>query len=251
VPPAGVEPAGPTGYSIRNLPGTPEALPMRPALAAALLLGAAALACTQEPPATPPLDPQPRFGVQPRFKTYPQGSAKQALQSAVEAIEKGEARYLVAHLMDPQFVEARLADRARQFEPAVDVEFARLRDVQKANPDRYPADTRLPDDPGRFRAAVAAEARRRAFAQLVRDVEDKLADDPQVLRDLRRILIAGTSDDGDPVARFTHPEVKDRALFVRKVGDRWYLENRQADEKAEPKKEPDEKKEPDKKDPGK
>jgi hypothetical protein len=221
---------------------------MRPALAAAVLLGAAALAHTQQP-----TDPQPRFGVLPRLKTYPQGSAKQALQSAVEAIEKGEAKYLVAHLMDPQFVDARLGDRARQFEPAVDVEFARLRDAQKANPDRYPADARLPDDPGRFRAAVAAEAQRRAFAQLVRDVEEKLSDDPQVLRDLRRILVAGTSDDGDPVARLTHPEVKDRALFVRKVGDRWYLENRQADEKRPPedKKEPEGKKEPEKKEPGK
>jgi hypothetical protein len=220
---------------------------MRPVLAAVVLLGAAALARPQQGPPAAPLDPQPRFEVQPRLKTYPQGTAKQALQSAVEAIEKGEAKYLVAHLMDPPFVDARLGDRARQYEPVVDVEFARLREVQKANPDRYPAATRLPNDPGQFRAAVAAEAQKRAFAQLVRDVEDKLSDDPQVLRDLRRILVGGTSDNGDPVARFSHPEIKDRALFVRKTGDRWYLENRQADEKRPP----EDKREPDKKEPGK
>src|SRR5439155_13013153 len=89
-------------------PGGP---PMRKAATAACaLIGATVLASAQEAPKFT-TEPPPRFGVAPRLKSFPQNTAKAALQSAIEAVEGGQYAYLLAHLMDPQFVDARVADR--------------------------------------------------------------------------------------------------------------------------------------------
>jgi hypothetical protein len=212
----------------------------KPVLAAVTLLGTLLPTLAQEAARTPTGVP-PRFGLPVRAKTFPQGTAKDALRSAIEAAEKNEYTYLLAHLMDPQFVDARLTDRARQLEPFVEVELAKLREYQKANPDRVPRESRVPDDPGAFRAYAANEARTRAFRQLVRDVTDKLTDDPQSLKDLRRFLREGTFTDVAGGVRVTLADVKDRSVFLRQIGDRWFVENRQVEEG---KKEPEEKKTP-------
>jgi hypothetical protein len=226
------------------VPGRFGGLPMRkPVLAAITLLVTALLATAQEGPKIT-TDVPPRYGVPVRAKTFPQNTAKDALRSAIEAAEKNEYTYLLAHLMDPQFVDTRLADRAKQLEPTVEVELARLREYQKANPDRVARENRVPDDPLQFRAYAAREARTRAFRQLVRDVADKLTDDPQALKDLRRFLREGTFADVSGGARVTLADVKDRSVFLRQIGDRWFVENRQIEEA---KKEPEEKKAPDEK----
>jgi len=210
----------------------------KPVLAAVALLGATLLAAAQEAPRAP-ADVPPRFGVPVRPKTYPQNTAKDALRSAIEAADKREFTYLLAHLMDPQFVNARLADRAKQMEPLVEVELARLREYQKANPDRVAREDRVPDEPNLFRAFAAREAGTRAFRQLVRDVADKLNDDPQAIKGLRRFLREGTFADVPNGVRVTLPDVKDRSVFLRQIGDWWFVENRQVEEG---KKEPEDKK---------
>src|SRR5439155_22887318 len=171
------------------------------------------------------------------------------LQSAIEAVEGGQYAYLLAHLMDPQFVDARVADRAKQLEPGVEVELAKLRESQKQNPVGIAPEARVPDDPIQFRAMAAREARTRAFRLLVRDVQDKLTDDPTLLKDLRRFLREGTVADQPGGARVGLADVKDRAVFLKQLDGRWFVENRQSDEKAEPKKEPEEKKGPEDKKP--
>jgi hypothetical protein len=66
-------------------------------------------------------------------------------------------------------------------------------------------------------------------------VEQKMRDDPQALKDMKKILRAGTFSDEGAGAKATNPAVKDSAIYFKKIGDRWYLENRQADEtKKEP-----------------
>jgi hypothetical protein len=217
----------------------------RPVLAAVALLATALLAAAQEAPKVL-IEIPPRFGQPARLKTYPQGTAKDALRSAIEAAEKSEYTYLLAHLIDPQFVDNRLAERARQLEPAVEVEFAKLREYQKANPDRVARESRVPDDPVAFKEFAAREARTRALRQIVRDTTDKLADDPQSLKDLRRFLREGTFTDVAGGVRVTLSDVKDRSVFLRQIGDRWFVENRQVEEA---KKEPEEKKGPEEKKP--
>jgi hypothetical protein len=216
---------------------------MRLVFALTLLSGTVAL--TQEPEV--PKDPDPRFGVPVKLKVYPQTTAKKALGSAVEALARGETAYLVAHLLDPGFVDFRLADRAKQYEAEIEVSLARLRDMQIRNPDKYQPEDRLPTDRVKFAALIVQQSRDRAFKQLVRDVSDKILDDPESFKDMRKLLSDGTFADTETGAKVTHPAVKDRALYFRKIGDRWFLEDRQED--LPPPKEP-EKKEPEKKGPG-
>jgi len=220
----------------------------RAATAACALIGATVLASAQEAPRVT-TEVQPRFGVAARLKSFPQDTAQKALRSAVDAIERGEYAYLLAHLMDPQFVDARVADRGKQLEPGIEVELARLRGAQKQTPRGIAPEARVPDDPTLFKAMAGREARTRAFRLIVRDVQDKLTDDPTVLRDLRRFLREGAFADQPGGTRVGPTDVKDRAVFLRQIGDRWFVENRQSDEKAEPRKEPEEKKAPEDKKP--
>src|SRR6185312_5258267 len=134
---------------------------MRTAFAAVIVFGAAVLAHAQ-----PPNEPEPRYGVKARLKQYPQGTPKQTLKSAVAAIDGADLPHLVGQLLDPKFVDAAVAERAKQFEPVVEGELARLRDFQRANRNTVTPENRVPLDPQGFRALAAEKARDRGFKQL-------------------------------------------------------------------------------------
>lgn len=204
---------------------------MRKILAVAVLAGAAGLAASQEPAAVPP-----RYGVPPNPDTYPQATPKDALASAVRAAERGRVEYLAAHLIDPRVIDARVADRARQLEPAADRDLRAARQAQRAHPVALTREERLPDDPARFAEAVRAEAARRAFRLVARDVAAALAENPDHLRQLQRFLRAGTFVDAGETSSVTLPDVKGLAVSFRKVGDLWYVEDRRqpADTPAAP-----------------
>ena len=224
---------------------------MRSACAALVLFGVSAL-LTAQPPKEPPKDPKgapkealkddeivpakppgPRYGVKPRIKAYPQGTPKEALRSALSAIDTSDYAYLTAHLLDPKFVDAVIAERARALEPDARAELARARDAQRPNINSIPAEDRIPYEPSAFAALVTERARERTFRQLTKELEQKLTDDPQALKDMRRILRKFPEGNAATVAL---PEVKGRVLYFQQIGDRWFLENRSAPE--EPKKEP-------------
>jgi len=198
----------------------------------AILCGAAGLAWTQPPPPKKPIEVPPRFGVQHRPKVYPQATPKQALESVIAAADKGEFNYMLAHLLDPAFVERRLTERAKQFEPDVGRELIALREFQKQNPDRVVATARVPDDPVQFRAMIAEQARTRAYRQLVRDVQDKLSEDPESLKDLRRFYRSGTINEAGDTATIGLPDIRDRSVYLKKIGERWFVEDRQTDAKT-------------------
>ncbi len=200
---------------------------MRPLFALLLIVSTATLARTQPPPKPIDKTPKPRFGVPVKLKTYPQDTPRKALISAVEALEKGETAYLIAHLLDPGFVDLRLSERARQLEPNVELTLSQQRDFQLANRARFAPEDRLPTDRAQFEALIQERSRQLAFRQLIRDVEEKLLNDPQALKDLRKIMRDGAFTDEPGGTRATHPDVKDKALFLRKIEDRYFLENRQ------------------------
>ena len=240
---------------------------MRTAFAALVFLGFVALTGAQPPKDPPPKKdpmpkdakapppepdpdlvspkaPEPRYGVKPRLKQYPQGSPKVALKSAVAALDGADYPYLVAQLLDPKFVDDAVTERAKLIEPGVLAELAQLRDLQRANPGRFTPDERIPLDAQAFARLVISTARERAFKVLLKDVQQRLTDDPQSVKEMRRMLSDGSFADSDPAATATHPDVKGRALYFKKVNDRWFIENRPTEEepKDDPKKEP--KKEP-------
>jgi hypothetical protein len=65
------------------------------------------------------------------------------------------------------------------------------------------------------------------FDELVREVRTKLADNPNTTKELQRFLKEGEWETGETTASVKLKDVKDRQAFLRKVGNRWYLENRQ------------------------
>ncbi len=71
------------------------------------------------------------------------------------------------------------------------------------------------------------------FEALVRETTAKLADNPAGVKELSQFLKEGewTADENRATAK-----LKDRRVFMRKIGKRWYLENRQKPEasKSEP-----------------
>jgi hypothetical protein len=70
------------------------------------------------------------------------------------------------------------------------------------------------------------------FEELVRETTSKLADNPNSVKELQRFLKEGEWEAGDTSASVKLKDTKDRQVFFRKIGRRWFLENRQKSEPA-------------------
>ena len=71
------------------------------------------------------------------------------------------------------------------------------------------------------------------FEELVRETTAKLADDPGAVKELRRFLKEGDWEERSDTASAQVKDLKDRRVFFRKIGGRWFFENRQkAEEEA-------------------
>src|SRR5689334_11118955 len=88
----------------------------------ALACAAAALAGPEKPAAAA------RFGIEPDLKSYPQGTAKEALASVLKAVEAKSIDYLVAQLADPDWVDGRLKKTDGNFKTLVKETSAKLLD---------------------------------------------------------------------------------------------------------------------------
>ena len=64
-----------------------------------------------------------------------------------------------------------------------------------------------------------------SFAALVKETKDQLTADPTELKDLQRLFNEGEWENADTTAS-AHVTDLDRRVFFRKIGDRWFLENR-------------------------
>jgi hypothetical protein len=70
------------------------------------------------------------------------------------------------------------------------------------------------------------------FEELVRETTGKLSDNPAAVKELQRFLKEGEWEGSDTTASAKLKENKDRQVFFRKIGRRWFLENRQKPEPA-------------------
>jgi hypothetical protein len=61
-------------------------------------------------------DPVTRYKIPNDLKTYPQGSAKETLQSLIKAVEAKNVGYILAHLADPEWVDGRVKEYGQSFE---------------------------------------------------------------------------------------------------------------------------------------
>lgn len=126
-----------------------------------------------------------RLGLESDYEVYPQSTPKELMASVAKAVNRERYDYLAAHLMEPDFIDARL---------------------QRAN-------LKLED--------------------LGKEIKSKFQAQPEVLKDLLKILNGGEVVDSGTTVVVKHKDVKGQQVYLKKVGDLWYVENRQKDEKKE------------------
>ena len=154
---------------------------------------------------------------------YSQKTPKDALTSVILAIERKETQYLAAHLLDPTFIDERLKATQEYYE-------------------RFAAEqlAKMGSEGSLTGAALQARIRQKGtiynFNNLSTLIQKKLADEPDNFKEMRQFLRSGEITEDGETAKIAMKDVKDRALYFKKIGSRWYLENRK--EEIKPKEEP-------------
>jgi hypothetical protein len=138
-------------------------------------------------------EPVQRFGIPANPDKYPQNKPDVALSSAVKAVELGKIDYLLAHLVDPVFVDKHVQEYRGQIN----------RDLKEQ------ARTLL------------------AFERFVDETRDHFRSDPGILKELSQFARAGKWDVKDSSAEATVASIPGRHVFMKKFQQGWVLENRQ------------------------
>lgn len=172
-----------------------------------------AVAAAQEVPA--------RFDVLYNPDLYKQESPQDVVKSVLAAIERDRYDYIVAHLLEPAFVDGRLADTRSYFERVAADQVA----ASGATTTLKGADleNRIRD--------VGLRLNVRNLAGRIRKT---LTDEPDHLKELRRFARDGQFQATGDSATATLKDVKGAVSF-KKINDRWFLENRKDDVVAPPK----------------
>jgi hypothetical protein len=165
---------------------------------------------------------------------YPQKDGKQTLASAIKVLEAKRYELFVAHYLDPEFVDARIIERAKLLEEGIEQEFLERREEQRRNPNSVTNDNRLPIEPKPFQEKIRAEAYKRSFGYVVRDITEHLAENPELLRTFRKMLRVGDFADSGTTATFNHSDFKGQTVFLKKIDNRWFLENKQVPDEPKP-----------------
>jgi len=196
-----------------------------------------------EAPTEPPITVVilPRFGVIPNPRLFPQTSPKDALFSAIKAIESERYEFLAAYIVDEKVIEAKIVERARQIERDVELDVRTKQIQQREKPASVTPLEQIPNEPQAFSEFVKQEARIRGYRLVVKDLADKFSADPTIAKELRKYLREGDFTVDGETAKATLKDVKDRGVFFKKAGERWFVEDRQIEvkpiEKAAEKKE--------------
>jgi hypothetical protein len=134
-----------------------------------------------------------RYGFEVDLKDFPQKTPQDTLRSIVKAWDVQRFDYLLAHLADPGFIDARV-------------------EVYKRN---------YPNGPDQARALLA-------FEKVVAEIRAHFMADAALIAELRRFSKEGDWDVAEETAVGTHPLLADRYVFMRKINDRWFMENHQS-----------------------
>ena len=181
-----------------------------------VLLSAASLAA-QDAPAP---KYQSRFNVEYNKVNYPQSEAKAAFKSVVKAIDENRHEYLMAQLVDPVFVDARVAEyKALMFPPesllAEDEEIAGELDPLLKKRKIFAKET---NEKNRVKVA---------FGRLVTETKKHFSEDPILVRELRLFVRDGEWEEDAEKAVASLKKTTTRKVFLRKLEGRWFMEEKQ------------------------
>ena len=125
-------------------------------------------------------------------ENYPQKSPQEALLSVAKAIGNKKIEYLLAHLADPEFVDAKVAKYKKLIEGG-----------------KEEGKTLL------------------AFQRLVKETREHFLEDPELVAELRRFAKEAEWKSEENTAMGSVKNIVGRHVFMKRVGDRWFLEQRQ------------------------
>ena len=138
------------------------------------------------------LKPGHRFGFDVDEMTFPQKSPTEAMASIAKALDRKRVDYLLAQLADPTYVDYWVDEYK--------VEFTQGKEESK-----------------RFLA----------FDRLTRETVAYFENDPLIVKDLRTFAKEAKWSEEEGLAVGVVESIPARKVFLKKVGDRWYLENKQ------------------------
>ena len=133
-----------------------------------------------------------RFGFDVDETTFPQRTPTDAMKSIATALDRRKIDYLLAHLVDPLHVDFWV--------------------------DRYKESFTQGSEDGK---------RLLAFDRLVRERTEYLQNDPLIARDLRIFAREAKWEETGELAIGTTEKIPARKVFLRKMGERWFLDNKQ------------------------
>ncbi len=134
----------------------------------------------------------PRFGFDVDELTYSQKTPDETMKSIAKALDRKKADYLLAHIADPLYVDYWI--------------------------NQYKKDFTKGKEQGKELLA---------FDRLVGEANLYFQNDPLIIRDLRVFSREGKWEEKDDLAIGTADSIPARKVFLRKMGDRWFLENKQ------------------------
>jgi hypothetical protein len=133
-----------------------------------------------------------RFGIDLDLERYPQKTPQLALDSVLKALADKRFDYLIAQLADPAFVQGKM----KLYKSTMPKSLAdESKDVL-------------------------------AFQRLVKATAEHFRDDPTKIRELARYAKDGEWSVEDARANATYKLLPARKVFLKKIGERWYLEDR-------------------------
>jgi hypothetical protein len=136
-----------------------------------------------------------RYEIEENLAKYPQISPQQAMQSVSKLIIQGRIDYLLAHLVDPTFVDGKVETYMKLYKgPEKSVKLV-------------------------------------AFHQLVTEVKSHFVKDPALVEELHRYAKEGVweVDGAKGKANARLPDVTSRRVYFIKDKERWYLQNSQVE----------------------
>ena len=133
-----------------------------------------------------------RFGFDVDELTFPQKSPDEAMKSIAKALDRKKTDYLLAHIADPLYVDYWINQYKKDFTKGTEKGKELL-----------------------------------AFDRLVAETNLYFQNDPLIIRDLRVFSREAKWEEKDDLAIGAVESIPARKVYLRKMGDRWFLENKQ------------------------
>ena len=136
--------------------------------------------------------PPRRFGYDVDEMTFPQKTPADAMKSIGVALDRKNLSYMLAHMVDPRYVDYWV--------------------------DQYKLDYAVGNEEGK---------RLLGFDRLVHETNTYFKDDPKLFKELRLFAKETDWNEMDDVAIGAVKSLPARKVYLRRVDERWFLENRQ------------------------